>query len=42
MLARRYDALTLEKWGLINLTVPEESLEQATMTRSATESRRIV
>lgn len=32
MLARRYDALTLEKWGLINLTVPEESLEQATMT----------
>jgi enoyl-CoA hydratase/carnithine racemase len=32
MLARRYDAPTLEKWGLINLTVPEESLEQATMT----------
>ena len=32
MLARRYDALTLEKWGLINLTVPEESLEQATMS----------
>jgi enoyl-CoA hydratase/carnithine racemase len=31
MLARRYDAPTLEKWGLINLTVPEESLEQATM-----------
>jgi enoyl-CoA hydratase/carnithine racemase len=31
MLARRYDAPTLEKWGLINLTVPEESLETATM-----------
>jgi enoyl-CoA hydratase/carnithine racemase len=31
MLARRYDAPTLEKWGLINLTVPEESLEQTTM-----------
>lgn len=31
MLARRYDAPTLEKWGLINLTVPEESLENATM-----------
>jgi enoyl-CoA hydratase/carnithine racemase len=32
MLGRRYDAPTLEKWGLINLTVPEESLEQVTMT----------
>ena len=32
MLARRYDAPTLEKWGLINLTVPEESLESATMS----------
>src|SRR5436309_6187597 len=31
MLARRYDAPTLEKWGLINLTVPEESLDTATM-----------
>src|SRR5207237_1146988 len=31
MLARRYDAPTLEKWGLINLAVPEESLEKATM-----------
>jgi enoyl-CoA hydratase/carnithine racemase len=31
MLARRYDAPTLEKWGLINLTVPEESLAKATM-----------
>lgn len=32
MLARRYDAPTLEKWGLINLTVPEEALEKATMS----------
>ena len=32
MLGRRYDAPTLEKWGLINLTVPEESLEQTTMS----------
>jgi enoyl-CoA hydratase/carnithine racemase len=32
MLGRRYDAPTLEKWGLINLTVPEESLEATTMT----------
>jgi enoyl-CoA hydratase/carnithine racemase len=32
MLARRYDAPTLEKWGLINLTVPEESLTEATMS----------
>src|SRR5258706_6970257 len=32
MLARRYDAPTLEKWGLINLTVPEESLEKATLS----------
>ncbi len=31
MLARRYDAPTLEKWGLINLTVPEEALEKTTM-----------
>lgn len=31
MLARRYDAPTLEKWGLINLTVPEESLESTTV-----------
>ena len=31
MLARRYDAPTLEKWGLINLTVSEESLEKVTM-----------
>jgi enoyl-CoA hydratase/carnithine racemase len=32
MLARRYDAPTLEKWGLINLTVPEEQLESTTLT----------
>jgi enoyl-CoA hydratase/carnithine racemase len=32
MLARRYDAPTLEKWGLINLTVPEESLDKATLS----------
>jgi enoyl-CoA hydratase/carnithine racemase len=32
MLARRYDAPTLEKWGLINLAVPDESLESATMS----------
>ena len=32
MLARRYDAPTLEKWGLINLAVPEESLIEATMS----------
>src|SRR6201996_3708001 len=31
MLARRYDAPTLEKWGLVNRTVPEESLEKATL-----------
>jgi enoyl-CoA hydratase/carnithine racemase len=31
MLARRYDAPTLEKWGLINLTVSEEQLEKATL-----------
>ena len=31
MLARRYDAPTLEKWGLINLTVPDEFLEKATL-----------
>src|SRR5260221_9204755 len=32
MLARRYDAPTLEKWGLINLTVPEEQLEATAMS----------
>jgi enoyl-CoA hydratase/carnithine racemase len=32
MLGRRYDAPTLEKWGLINLTVPEQSLETVTLS----------
>ena len=32
MLARRYDASTLESWGLINLTVPDEALDRVTMT----------
>jgi enoyl-CoA hydratase/carnithine racemase len=32
MLARRYDAPTLEKWGLINLTVSEEALFNATLS----------
>jgi enoyl-CoA hydratase/carnithine racemase len=32
MLARRYDAATLERWGLINLVVADESLEQATLS----------
>ncbi len=32
MLARRYDPATLERWGLINLTVPDEALPQATMS----------
>ena len=35
MLARRYDAPTLERWGLINLTVDEEALERATMAVAA-------
>jgi enoyl-CoA hydratase/carnithine racemase len=35
MLARRYDAPTLERWGLINLTVSEEALERATMAVAA-------
>jgi enoyl-CoA hydratase/carnithine racemase len=35
MLARRYDAPTLEKWGLINLTVPEESLLTTTLSIAA-------
>jgi len=32
MLARRYDASTLESWGLINLTVPDDALERVTLT----------
>src|SRR5690242_5308499 len=32
MLGRRYDAPTLEKWGLINLTVSEEALFNTTLS----------
>lgn len=32
MLGRRYDSATLERWGLINLVVPDDKLEEATMT----------
>jgi enoyl-CoA hydratase/carnithine racemase len=32
MLGRRYDAATLERWGLINLVVRDEALEDATMS----------
>jgi len=32
MLARRYDPVTLERWGLINLVVADEALDQATMS----------
>ncbi len=32
MLGRRYDPQTLERWGLINLAVPDDSLEATTMT----------
>lgn len=32
MLGRRYDAATLERWGLINHVVPDEALENATLT----------
>ncbi|HEX3613852.1 MAG TPA: enoyl-CoA hydratase/isomerase family protein [Sporichthyaceae bacterium] len=31
MLGRRYDAATLERWGVINLVVPDEELTSATM-----------
>ncbi|HEX7886962.1 MAG TPA: enoyl-CoA hydratase/isomerase family protein, partial [Phenylobacterium sp.] len=31
MLGRRYDAATLERWGLINLVVADETLEAATL-----------
>jgi enoyl-CoA hydratase/carnithine racemase len=30
MLARRYDPATLERWGLINLVVPDDDLEKVT------------
>lgn len=32
LLGRRYDARTLERWGLINRVVPDEELAAATMT----------
>jgi enoyl-CoA hydratase/carnithine racemase len=32
MLGRRYDPDTLAKWGLINLSVPDDALEATTMT----------
>src|SRR5215470_12554004 len=32
MLGRRYDAPTLERWGLVNLVVADDALEEATMT----------
>ena len=32
MLARRYDAATMERWGLINLCVADDALEATTMT----------
>jgi enoyl-CoA hydratase/carnithine racemase len=32
MLGRRYDAATLERWGLINLSVPDDKLESVTWT----------
>jgi enoyl-CoA hydratase/carnithine racemase len=32
MLARRYDARTLERWNIINRVVPDELLADATMT----------
>jgi len=31
MLGRRYDAATLERWGLINMVVPDEELDRASM-----------
>lgn len=32
MLGRRYDAQTLDRWGVINKVVPDEQLEAATIT----------
>ena len=32
MLGRRYDAATLERWGLINLVVPDEQLDAAALS----------
>jgi enoyl-CoA hydratase/carnithine racemase len=35
MLARRHDAATLEKWGIVNRVVPDAQLEEVTMTLAA-------
>jgi enoyl-CoA hydratase/carnithine racemase len=32
MLGRRYDPATLERWGLVNLVVPDDALEKATLS----------
>src|SRR6516162_2705442 len=32
MLGRRYDAASLERWGLVNLVVADDALEEVTMT----------
>jgi enoyl-CoA hydratase/carnithine racemase len=32
MLGRRYDPATLERWGLVNLVVADDALEETTMT----------
>ena len=32
MLGRRYDPATLERWGLVNLVVADDAIEEATMT----------
>lgn len=32
MLGRRYDAATLERWGLINLVVPDDRLDEAALS----------
>jgi len=32
MLGRRYDAATLERWGLVNLVVADDALDEATFT----------
>jgi enoyl-CoA hydratase/carnithine racemase len=32
MLGRRYDAATLERWGLVNLVVADDTLVDATFT----------
>ncbi|MGT2473301.1 enoyl-CoA hydratase/isomerase family protein [Paraburkholderia terrae] len=32
MLGRRYDAATLERWGLINLVVPDDKLDEVALS----------